>query len=190
MTSQPAQNTEELVLFVERTPHFLNLWTIYNDLLSRKYVPSMGAEAESIHDPKGTMMLVLYAYFYSLVEDSNDGLNAFRLWREHYPEEERAIAAVEAQIAPSISDLWLFRNRLGFHGSRSRAHEARGFDLFANTSGTAMWNTMKNFKALASTLLAKEMAIKNSNHAEAQKCRAWIDAIAIRASEQSQKASA
>src|SRR5579863_4617714 len=72
----------------------------------------------------------------------------------------------------------------------SRAHEARGFDLFANTSGTAMWNTMKNFKALASTLLAKEMAIKNSNHAEAQKCRDWIEAIAVRASEQSQKASA
>ncbi len=190
MTPQPMKDTEELILFVERTRYFLNLWTIYNDLLSRKYVPSMGEEAESIHDPKGTMMLILYAYFYSLVEDSNDGLNGFRVWREHYPEEERAIAAVEAQIAPAISDLRLFRNRLGFHGSRSRAHEAKGFDLFANTSGTVMWNTMKNFKALASTLLAKEMAIKNSNHAEAQKCRDWIEAIAIRATEQSRKTSA
>ena len=190
MTPQPSKNTEELILFVERTRHFLNLWTIYNDLLSRKYVPSMGEEAESIHDPKGTMMLMLYAYLYSLVEDSNDGLNAFRIWREHYPEEERAIAAVEAQIAPSISDLRLFRNRLGFHGSRSRAHEERAFDLFANTSGGAMWNTMKNFKALAATLLAKEMAVKNSNHTEAQKYRDWIEAIAVRAIEQSRKVSA
>jgi hypothetical protein len=184
------KNTEELILFVERTRHFLNLWTIYNDLLSRKYVPSMGEEAESIHDPKGTMMLILYAYFYSLVEDSNDGLNAFRVWREHFPEEEHAIAAVEGQIAPSISHLRLFRNRLGFHGSRSRAHEARGLDLFANTSGTAMWNAMKNFKALASTLLAKEMAIKKSDDAEAKKCRDWIKAIAARATEQSGKPSA
>jgi hypothetical protein len=129
-------------------------------------------------------MLVLYAYFYSLVEDSPDGLNAFRVWREHFPEEERAIAAVEAQIAPLTGDLRVFRNRLGFHGSRSWAHEAKGFDLFANTSGTAMWNIMKNFKALASMLLRKEMAIKNSDHAEAQKCRDWIEAIAIRAIEQ------
>jgi hypothetical protein len=189
MTPQPAKNTEELTLFVGRTRHFLNLWTIYNDLLSGKYVPSMGEEPDSIYDPKGTMVLILYAYFYSLVEDSHDGLNAFRVWREHFPEEERAIAAVEAQIAPFTGDLRVFRNRLGFHGSRSWAHEAKGFDLFANTSGTAMLNTMKNFKALASILLRKEMAIKKSDHAEAQKCRDLIEAIAVRATEQAGKAS-
>ena len=44
------------------------------------------------------MMLIIYAYFYSLVEDSADGVNAFRIWREHFPEEEEAIAAVEALV--------------------------------------------------------------------------------------------
>jgi hypothetical protein len=184
----PKNKREELALFVERTLHFLNLWTVYTDLLSGAYVPSSGKQDNLLRDPRGTIMLILYAYFYSLVEDSNDGLNAFRIWREHFPEEERAIAAVETQIARFNGDLRLFRNRLGFHGSRSREHQAKGFGLFSNASGTEMWNAMKNFKALASTLLARDEAIKNSNEADTTKYQEWIDAIATRAIEQTRKA--
>ena len=42
---------------------------------------------------KPPLMFILYAYFYSPIEDSDDGLNGFRIWREHFPEEEEAIAA-------------------------------------------------------------------------------------------------
>src|ERR1035438_1086128 len=106
-------DTEELRIFVERLRHFMNLWTIYGDLLAGHYVPSVGAGEQSVFNPTVTVMLVLYAYLYSLIEDSSDGLNAFRIWREHFPEEEPAIAAVEAQVVPFRNDLRLFRNRLG-----------------------------------------------------------------------------
>jgi hypothetical protein len=181
------KNTEELRMFVERFRHFLNLWTVYNDMLTEHYVPTVGTDAVdeplygSYFQPSISVMLVLYAYFYSLVDDRDNGLNAFRIWREHFPEEEPAIAAIEAQIKPMANDLRLYRNRLGFHGSRTRAHEASGFELFANTTGTQAWNAMRNFKALSAILLGRDMAIRQGNEAEVEKYRGWIDAIAERA---------
>src|ERR1039458_8675223 len=120
MNKQATNSKEELIIFVERLTHFMNLWTIYDDSLTGRYVPTVGDNDHSIHDPRTSLMLVIYAYFYSLVEDSNDGLNAFRVWREHFPEEEDAIAAVEAQIKPFTKDLRAYRNRLGFHGCGRR----------------------------------------------------------------------
>jgi hypothetical protein len=179
-----AQNTEELRIFVERLTHFMSLWTVYHDMLTGLYVPSVGERGASFSNPSITMMLMLYAYFYSLVEDSDDGLNAFRICREHFPDEDQAITAMESQIKPFMKDFKRYRHRLGFHGSRSRKHEASGWDLFANTTGTATWNAIKNFKALAATLLAKDMAITESNDAEIKQYRSWIDAIAERARQQ------
>jgi hypothetical protein len=91
------------------------------------------------------MILVLYAYyFYSLIEDADGGLNGFRIWREHFPEKEAAIAAVEAQVKPMKDELRIYRNRLGFHGSLSMAHEEMAFVFFANTNGTKAWNAMES----------------------------------------------
>lgn len=187
-----ASNREELTIFVERYAHFLNLWTIYTDLLLERYIPSVGRENDpqrsayaAFFDPTSTMMLVLYAYFYSLVEDSIDGINAFRIWREYFPEEDQAIAAIEAQVKPFTKDLRLYRNRLGFHGSRSRAHEASGFKLFANTTGENTWNAMLNFKSLSDALLTKDMAARSENDSELLNCRRRIDAITERAKQQS-----
>jgi hypothetical protein len=91
-----------------------------------------------------------------------EGPNAFRIWCEHFSGEEAAIAAVEQQIAPFKSDLRLFRNRLGYHGIRPRSHEAKGWDFFANASGSAIWNAMVNFKGLGAILLSKELAERKS----------------------------
>lgn len=179
------KGAEELLIFVERLRHFMNLWTIYTDMLSTRYVPSLGAEEGSIFDPTVTVMLIVYAYLYSLVEDSDDSLNAFRIWREHFPQEEQAIAAVEAQIAPFRDDLRKFRNRLGFHGSRTRAHESPGFDLFGKVTGDSTWKAILNFKALAATLLAKELAETRSSVGEVAKLRSRVDFIAARARNQS-----
>jgi hypothetical protein len=49
---------------------------------------------------------------------------------------------------------------------------------------TAQGDTMKNFKALGSILLAKDMAERKLNVAEVQQYRAWIDAIAERVKQQ------
>ena len=148
--------------------NFMNLWTIYSDLLKGHYIPSCGhasinpdegPENASERWPVGiTVMFLLYGYFYSLVEDSDDGINGFRLWHERHPEEIEAIGAVEAQVAPFLDALRLFRNRLGFHGSRTRTHEARGFELFNSHSGEQVLNALRNFKALGAALFGKENA--------------------------------
>ncbi len=178
----PPQASEEYRIFAERYMHFTNLWTIYTDILSGRYVPSINLASEgALTEVRYTMMLILYAYFYSLVEDDDQGVNGFRIWRDRFPEEEPAIAAVEAQVIPFRKRLKLFRNRLGFHGSRSRSHESGGFDLFAKHSGTQMWDAMKNFKALGAALFAKDLARQGSEGSDANRARLWIDSVAARA---------
>jgi hypothetical protein len=176
---------EELRIFVERQMHFINIWTFYNDLLSKKYVPSVNAAEEwSITAPGTTMMFLLYAYFYSLIEDSGDGLNGFRVWRAAFPEEEDAIDAVERQVDPSRDRLRHFRNRLGFHGSRTRQRESKGLELFDKHSGTELWNAMENVKALGSALLAKDLAQRSEGTKSESEVREWIDRVAERAQSQ------
>ena len=174
---------EELAIFVEHMMDFMNMWTIYNDFLTGKYVPTVdaGVDRTKMH---ATLMFAVYSYFYVLIDDHKKGLDAFHIWRDHFPKEEKAIAAIEAQIKPLRKDLKEFRNRLGFHGSRSRAHEAAGFDLFANADGGSVWNAIKNFKAMGASLLALDMAQKNSDEAEIKRYQGWIDKIAERARQQ------
>ena len=174
-----AKRSEELEIFVEHLMDFMNLWTVYRDQMSGKYVPSVDVGGTpSRTGMYVTLMFHLYAGLYMLVDDSKEGLNAFRIWRAHFPQEEAAIAAVEQQIIPFKDDLRLFRNRLGFHGSRTRSHEAKGWKLFANASGSTVWNAMVNFKGLGATLLAKETAERKSKTEEVAWCRARIDSIA------------
>jgi hypothetical protein len=175
---------EELLIFVEHLIDFINVWTVYNDLLTRKYVPTPDTLEWARTSIGTTIMFALHSYLYALIEDSTDGLNAFRIWRRRFPEEEQAIAAIEAQIAPFKNELRVFRNRLGFHGSRSRSHESKGLDLFAITTGLVTWDAIKNFKALAVALLAYEMALQKTDEDEARKYRGWIDSIAERARQQ------
>jgi hypothetical protein len=172
---------EELGIFVERLTHFMNIWTVYKDLLSGHYVPSVGTLDWSPTDARLTAMLVVYAYFYSLIETDEQGVNGFRIMREAFPEELSAINAVEKQTAPFMDDLRVFRNRLGFHGSRSRNHERQGFELFANFNGNELWNSILNFKALAATLLAKEIAIRKSDEAQTDFAKQRIAFIEQRA---------
>jgi len=175
---QADANHEEFGIFVERFMDFMNLWTVYADLLKGHYVPSIPREKEwSRTDIQTTLMFNLCAFFYSLVEDSEDAINAFRIWRIRYPEEESAIVAVEAQVCPMISDLRVFRNRLGFHGSRSRKHEAAGLDFFANHSGDATLAAMKKFKSLGAALLAKDNARQGIQGVDANEVRRRLDSF-------------
>ena len=119
-----------------------------------------------------------------LIDDNRKGLDAFHIWRDHVPKQENAIVAVEAQIKPLRKDLKIFRDRLGFHGSRSKAHEESGFALFANADGDTMWNAMRNFQSLGANLLALEIARKNSDQTEIKCYQGWIDKIAERARQQ------
>lgn len=156
---ESGKGREEFAIFVERFMHFMNLWTVYRDLLSGHYAPTVGSPTEQGPFPNmtATLIFALYAWFYSLIEDGENAVNAFRVWRVHFPEDESAISVVEAQVIPFAKSLKIFRNRLGSHGSRSRAHESSGFDLFEQHSGYQMLDAMRNFKALGAALLDKDL---------------------------------
>jgi hypothetical protein len=179
--------SEEAYMFAERYAHFSNVHTIYRDLISGHYQPSVNMNSDprvpsadfTMQDVHTTMMFVIYAYFYSMVEDDPQGVNGFRVWRAAWPEEENAIAAVEALVTPLVPGLKLFRNRLGFHGSRSRSHEAKAFDLFSQHSGTAVWNAMANFKSLGAALFKKDLDRQHGID-PSPAAREWIDRIAAK----------
>lgn len=183
-----ADPDEEFLLFVRRCYQFHHVYTIYLDLLSGRYTPSVGyralEDAEANWTLPGemgpTVMFILYAFFYSLIEDSEDGLDAFRIWRLRFPEESTAINALEAQVALLRSVLRVFRNRLGFHGSRSQKHEQRGYDLFANQSGTKMLETIRVFKSLNAALLQKDLAQQHDSAEELALARRLLDGIPAR----------
>lgn len=153
-----SKNDEEFTIFFERYLTFMNLYTVYQDVLSGHYKPTLQLEVEGwpTSEMQLTLLMVLYSFFYSLIEDDNESVNAFRIWRCRYPSETHAISLVEECVKPFKDDLRQFRNKIGFHGSRSRDHEARGFELFSKHSGTEILNGMKRFKALSVSLLAKE----------------------------------
>ena len=176
---------EEHFLFVRRCAQFHNIWTIYDDLLTGKYKPSVGfkeleevdADASLPAEMVPTVMFLLYAFFYSLIEDCDDGLDAFRIWRLKYPEEEIAIAALEIHVAPLRNDLRVFRNRLGFHGSRSHSHESKGLDFFGNHSGDKTLKIMKVFISLNAALLQKDLATRHNSPDELMRARSILTSI-------------
>jgi hypothetical protein len=180
---------EEHYVFVKRYMQFHNLWTVYSDLLSGRYVPSLStktsrevpeADWETTTDMRATLMFLLYSFFYSLIEDSDDGLNAFRIWRAKYPDEERAITALERLILPFRPDLKVFRNRMGFHGSRSQQREVKGLDIFGNFSGDQILGRMAQFKALNAALLEKNLARQSNSVERLKDARSRIDLITER----------
>jgi hypothetical protein len=177
---------QEHFLFVKRFMQFNNIWTVYFDFLSGRYVPSIPAKrAEEITEADTTittemgptLMFLLHAFFFSLIEDSSDGIDAFRIWRGKFPEEIVGISALENEIAPLRADLRIFRNKLGFHGSRSFQQESKGLELFGNHSPAKLMEAMKCFKALSAALLEKDMAQQEKSTERLQKARLRIDSV-------------
>jgi hypothetical protein len=174
---------EEYRLFVIRYMQFRNIWTLYWDYVSGRYLPSSPGYESGISDWRSpaefriTLMFILYSFFYSLVDEDSRAVNAFRIWRRKFPKEEAAIAAVEFRVSPIRSDLKTFRHRIGFHGSRALSHQNPALDLFGNHSGTKMINIMKQFKALAACLLALETSAFKNDLDEMKEARIQINEI-------------
>jgi hypothetical protein len=179
MSSNPVlgNSGEELGRYHQRFSQFMNLWTVYDDLLTGEYVPSLNSEDYPV---SMTLMFLLYAYFYSLIEDSEDGLNGFRVWRKELPQEELVIAAVEAIVKPMAADLRVFRDRLGFHGSRTSNHESPGFDIFNEHSGTDVLNAIKRFKTMNAWLFGLHTALQENDRVKIAHWRRELDKLTAR----------
>jgi hypothetical protein len=181
---------EEHFLLVKRVLQFHNIWTVYFDFLSGRYVPSVGwkqvdetteVDTTITTEMGPTLMFLLHAFFYSLIEDSDGGLDAFRIWKKKFPEEVPAISALEKEIAPLRADLRTFRHKFGFHGSRSFQQESKRLDLFGNHSPAKLIEAMKCFMAFNAALLAKDKARQQDSSELLGKARLRIDSVAARA---------
>jgi len=187
VTRTPEQINEEFRLFMVRHMQFMNLWTVYRDFLSKRYIPSVpgyqdtgNADWRTPASFDATLMFVLYSFFYSLVDQHEKGINAFRIWRAKFPAEEKAIAALEYRINPVIPDLKTFRHRLGFHGSQTFNQQDAGFKLFGTNSGGKMLNLMKQYKSLNAALCELDMARVANDTEKIADARQKIDAVTAR----------
>jgi len=166
----PDSNSEHFLL-VKRVIQFMNLTTVYKDYMSGHYIPTSQSDWDSDLDKADsrittemgtTLMFLLYAFFYSLVDSDRNGLNAFRIWRIRHPEQENAIVALEVLVSPILPALRTFRNKVGFHGSRSHVDEGAGLEFFSHPP-LKMWNTISLFVKLHAALLALDMAKADSS---------------------------
>lgn len=176
---------EDQVLYVVRLTQFLNIYTVYQDFLSGHYqpstagcrIPSEEGDIRVLAEMGNTLMFQMYAFFYSLVEGRSDTVDAFRVWREKYPEERKAIEAMYALVQPLLSELRSFRNSLGFHGGRNHAKQRNGFELFNKHEGGYVLSVIKLFKSLNAAFLGKDTARANGSAEDAKQARAWIDHV-------------
>lgn len=155
MTGHPKKDGE-LSIYVERMYRFIQLLRIYDMVLA---IPDRNDPGEPHLTMRGTMMSVVYSFFYSLIEPDSKGVDFFRIWRARLPEATADIDSLEARVAPIRDDLRLFRNRFGFHGSRSRERESVGFDLLLNHQGSDIYQVILDTRDLSTKLL--EMIMKS-----------------------------
>jgi hypothetical protein len=105
----------------------------------------------------GTMMAIVYSFFYSLIETDPKGINFFRVWRKRLPEMADDLDALEKIINPMHEGLRLFRNRFGFHGSTSRSHEASAFNVLKQFDGRKIYQAIIDTRNMSTILIQKHM---------------------------------
>jgi len=111
-----------------------------------------------------TMMSVVYSFFYSLIETDPKGINFFHIWRKRQPTLTAELDALEKQIDPMRNGLRQFRNRFGFHGSRSRSHESSAFDVLKQFDGAQIYKAMIDTRNLSTRLIEMHIAKQLANH--------------------------
>lgn len=160
---------EEFTILDVRLGQFLNLWTVLIDYMRGQYVPSIEYKAVDDNDYRTpatfpwTMMSLLYSFFFSLIDTNPQGLNAFRVWRVKFPEHALVLDAVEFRVQGILPELKKFRNKLGFHGSRSINQEEEGYQLLTRHGVTKVLNVAQHFISLAMSLLTLAYTTDSDN---------------------------
>lgn len=141
---------EEFCIYVERMTRMIQLLRIYELVLRQ----SGAVDTEQPHlSLAGTMLAVVYSFYYSLIEERENGIDFFRIWKRHAPEFTVELEILESRVAPLRENLRVFRNRYGFHGSTSREHESVAFDLLSQHSGNQLMDTILEMRNLSTRLL-------------------------------------
>jgi hypothetical protein len=151
---------EQFMILDVRLGQFINIWTVVQDYMSGKYVPSFELKAIDDEDYRTpatfpwTFMSLLYSFFFSLVDTHSKGINAFRIWRVKFPAQLAAIEAVEGRVRDILPELKKYRDKLGFHGSRGYSEEEVGYELLERHGVVKVLNVVQHFISLAVSLLS------------------------------------
>ena len=148
--TEDAKKDDELSIYVERMIRLIQLLRVYQMVLT---LPDGDERVEPHLTMRGTMMSVVYSFFYSLIETDSRGIDFFRIWRERAPEMASELDALETRVQPMKDDLRVFRNRFGFHGSTSREHEAAAFKLLETHTGAEIYKVILDTRNLSTRLL-------------------------------------
>lgn len=141
---------EEFSICVERMSRMIQLLRIHELVLKQPEAVDRNLPHLSLG---GTMLAVVYSFYYSLIEDRDDAVSLFRVWTKHAPEFVPELDALEARVTPFREKLRLFRNRYGFHGSITRSHEAAAFDLLLNHTGRELMAVILATRDLSTKLI-------------------------------------
>jgi hypothetical protein len=97
----------------------------------------------------GTLFILSCSFLYSLFERRDDSINLLRIWDGFDHPFRDDLEAINVRLQPFMHKLKRVRNGYGFHGSLSRAHEARGFDVFRGSQGQMLCEIIHDMKNLA-----------------------------------------
>lgn len=135
-------------LHIDRTRKFLVLLDIYFEGIKGKIVHPR------IKDWQNILIEVVYAYFYSIIDDRKGSINVFRAWKQEYPSHMAEIERVESLIEPYKKYFLLFRSNIGFHGSIKEKGVKKGEKIFEEVEGKTTLELMLAVRNLSTHLLS------------------------------------
>jgi len=139
---------EEYQLTEERMHKFLLLLDIYFEIIKGNVKHPRAKEWASL------LLEFVYSYFYSIIDDREDSINVFRIWKKKYPDHQAEISRVEDKIAPHKADFMKLRHNVGFHGSTRRKGNKVGMQLFEKIEGQMALDFMLAVRNLSTHLIS------------------------------------
>lgn len=158
---------EEDLLAEERMSKFLTLLDMYFEIIKGRVNHSRVDNWVSV------LIEVIYSYFYSIIDDRDDSINVFRIWKQQYPEHTQQIDAVETEVQPHKQYFLLFRNNVGFHGAVSRKGHIKGMSLFEKISGEDALQLMLSVRNLSTHLIATKKQLSDVPQYDCSVCNQY-----------------
>jgi len=102
------------MLYRMKSLELLHLYLIYGDLTEHGHIPpnELGHQGRDFADSVRTVLISWLATF---VDQSQDGMNVFDLWRLLFPKHRDEIERVWNELEPQMELIKNFRDRVGFH---------------------------------------------------------------------------
>jgi hypothetical protein len=129
--------------------HFSLLWSA----LSREEFFPENKMGHSGEDFASSVRVALISWFCVIVDQSDGGLNIFKVWRELFPNDRKVIDLAWRQIEPHWDVLRSFRDRCGFHADTPQKYFEAKIKLLDNPETV---KAVQDFLDLAIILVKKE----------------------------------